>query len=423
MQKNLIYIHCHDLGRFTGAYGRGSTPAIDQFAEDAIVFERAFCASPPCTPSRACALSGRVAHRNGSLGLAHHGWPLPLECDTIVDDFNRGGFTTALCGVNHERHPRTDRYDHDRNQHWDDWQASRAVTNALEFLQQHDAEKSFFLNIGMQEPHRCTWSRFEPKAFESEEWTENYVAEDGSRLDGESFGRFLAAREEMDCAFGTLIEYLDKTGIAENTAIIFTTDHGIFGPRAKGTLYDLGTEIAFILRLPGHSGGRLKPLVSNLDLRPTLLDLFALETPEEALDGLSLVPLLTDSAGSIHQRGAIFTERNFDGEPRSDSCRHNFRGLRSIRTETHHLIGAFRLQDGRADGVPEWELYNCAADPGERENLAGKPESADIEASLREQLLDWMRDTGDFLPEGPLPEQITAPGWGAGWPSISSPPL
>ena len=72
--KNILYIHTHDTGCFTSAYGKNvPTPHVKAFAEDALSFRHAFCASPTCSPSRGALLTGRYPHENGLIGLAHRG--------------------------------------------------------------------------------------------------------------------------------------------------------------------------------------------------------------------------------------------------------------------------------------------------------------------------------------------------------------
>lgn len=106
---NVLYFVCHDLGRALGCYGAGiPTPHLDAFASEGIRCTDAHCASPACSPSRACVMSGKAAHTTGALGLSHMGWPLHLDHTTSIDDFNGAGFQTILSGINHERHPRTE---------------------------------------------------------------------------------------------------------------------------------------------------------------------------------------------------------------------------------------------------------------------------------------------------------------------------
>ena len=80
MAQNVLILHCHDLGRFLGAYGVSSvsTPNLDAFAAQSVVFEQAFATAPHCSPARASLFTGTYPQQNGMLGLAHEpfGWDL-----------------------------------------------------------------------------------------------------------------------------------------------------------------------------------------------------------------------------------------------------------------------------------------------------------------------------------------------------------
>ena len=101
--KNILYIHTHDTGCFTSAYGKNvPTPHVKAFAEDALSFRHAFCASPTCSPSRVGLLSGQSPHSTNMLGLAQRGFQ--MDCyDTHLSNFLRNqGYHTCLFGVQHE---------------------------------------------------------------------------------------------------------------------------------------------------------------------------------------------------------------------------------------------------------------------------------------------------------------------------------
>ena len=99
---NILYIHSHDTGRFVQPYGHQiPTPHLQNLAESGILFRRAFCASPSCSPSRAALLTGQYAHSSGMLGLAHRGWKLHDYKQHIIHTLKTVGYSSALCGVQH----------------------------------------------------------------------------------------------------------------------------------------------------------------------------------------------------------------------------------------------------------------------------------------------------------------------------------
>jgi arylsulfatase A-like enzyme len=445
-RPNLIYFHVHDLGRHLPVYGVPvAAPHLAKFATQAVTFTHAFCSSTACTPSRGCALSGRYAHSTGCIGLAHMGWPLPLAENTVADDFRAAGYQTILSGVNHERHPRSDRYEIDVTRHWDDWRTERAVDNALAALDGRDAARPFFLNVGSQQPHASTWHLFADAPVPPDEvWTPTWCPD--TPMLRREFGKFQAAIKYMDHHFGRLVDGLRQRGLLDSSAIVFTTDHGISGPRAKSLLYDRGTEIALMVRLPGgeHGGELRDTLVGNVDFRPTWAAMLGVPLVSEA-QGKSFAEAFWDAGAAPSD--AVFMERNYHGErPFRGATDYldKFDPIRAVRTRHLKYIwnlhpeartdcplpfdapqGWDPLAAGPGDGLdflapetdrprPEIELYDLRHDPQEFINLAGRPEYAAAQADLRQRLDQWMRATGDFAPAAP-PPRPEEPGWGRAW--------
>ncbi len=449
---NIVYFVCHDLGRHLGCYRLPfSTPHLDRFAGEARRFTQAFCASPACSPSRACAMTGRYAHCTGAIGLSHMGWPLDLGHRTIIDDLNTAGYATIHSGINHERHPRTDRYAVDLPETWDDFSAASAVSKAIAHLARRESNRPFYLNVSTSEPHPSTWKEVGdriPGPVPPDEVVVPLNFPD-SPLVRETVGAFQSSIIEMDRRFGELMEALDRFGLRETAWVIFTTDHGINGLGGKGTLYDLGTQTALMVRAPDGSGAGTvcDALVSNIDLRPTLCELAGVPAPD-VVDGKSFAPLLR---GEIHrEHEAIFTERNFHGEYRQRPQSKDDTGfidlfdpIRSIRTSQYHYIRWWH-PDGNPhygpippcfppgyepDGETFWNawpppdfprraeaLFDVTRDALEWVDLAGRPEYQEVKRSLNSQLEEWMTATDDFLLTGKRPVRPMEPGWGPNWP-------
>lgn len=413
---NFVYIVCHDLGRAMGCYGAGvPTPNLDRFAAESIRFTQAHCASPACSPSRACAMSGLHAHRSGAIGLSHMGWPLHLDWNTTVDDFNAAGYETILSGINHERHPRTDRYEKDLTRDWPDWNSDRAVDQALQILKERSPDRPFYLNIATQEPHACTWpavgTRIPALPPDASVWTPPGMRDFPGKE--ENFRRFAASAAFMDHHIGRFLDGLDDLGLRDNTLVVFTTDHGVAGPRAKGTLYGLGTEIAFLLRLPDgrHAGETRETLLSNLDFRPSWCEAFGLSMPE-GIDGKSFWPVI-DSPAAPH-RSHLYLERNYHGEklnPGDTDWVDLYDPIRAVRTPDYLYIRHYRPDAWPGRPRPEEELYNLEEDPQERTPVLDLPTMA----CFRNCLETESRSLGDFVPGQP-PPRPEAPGWGPSWP-------
>ncbi|NRA40458.1 MAG: sulfatase-like hydrolase/transferase, partial [Planctomycetes bacterium] len=238
-KPNIIYFVCHDLGRHLGCYGLPfENPRLSEFAEKGVIFDRAFCTSPACSPSRMCAMTGQYAHVSNGMGLAHMGWPLGDDVPSIVEYLKAAGYETAHVGHEHEWHPHSGRYDFEGNNHWDDSTCEHAITDAITFLKTKQSDKPFYLNIGTQEVHACRFTRPEivDECYDGRTPADDTIlplyAEDTDEA-REFMGGFQSAIQYMDTQFGRLLDALKESTYADNTIVIFTTDHGICPPNIK----------------------------------------------------------------------------------------------------------------------------------------------------------------------------------------------
>jgi len=91
-RPNILYIHSHDTGRYVQPYGHAiATPALQRLAEQGVLFRKAFCAAPTCSPSRASLLTGQHAHNSGMPGLAHRGFSLNDYGQHILHTLRKAG--------------------------------------------------------------------------------------------------------------------------------------------------------------------------------------------------------------------------------------------------------------------------------------------------------------------------------------------
>ncbi|MGD9145004.1 MAG: sulfatase-like hydrolase/transferase [Anaerolineae bacterium] len=195
--------------------------------------------------------------------------------------------------------------------------------------------------------------------------------------------RYFGTVTMIDAQIGRIMAALDRLGLTQDTAVLFTTDHGdhigahggIFDKDAM--MYQETYHIPFILRLPGlEGGGTINQPITSLDIAPTLLDLAGID-PGRPLDGRSLVPLLADGIA--------------DWEP-DVYCVFN----------GHYLSYQSRMvTDGSYKYVfnaPDIdELYDLEADPWEMRNLIAQPEHRQVLHDMRLRLLTWAERTQDPL--------------------------
>ena len=180
---------------------------------------------------------------------------------------------------------------------------------------------------------------------------------------------------QLDDGIGRVLDALAATGLAENTIVVFASDHGDYlgdhGLFGKGFHYDSAIRTPLILRGPGIPEGRgIDQPASLLDLAPTLLELADIAEPE-AMQGLSMVPGLANPPD--WPRTAALTEND------DDMARIR---MRTLTTAEWKLT----LYAGREFG----ELYNRRTDPDERTNLWSAPDHATVRADLTTQLADHM---------------------------------
>ncbi|MCC7205257.1 MAG: sulfatase [Phycisphaeraceae bacterium] len=425
--RNIVFVICHDLGRELGCYGAGvATPNLDRFAGQGARCDAAFTNSPCCSPSRGTIQTGRYAHHNGLMGLVNQGWSMPLAERTIVDHLNDAGFETLHTGFQHERAKHAmNRYS---TQLAPDHRSEDVFARAIAHLAQRKDSRPFYMNLGLLEVHESGWnsqdrfdhgSRYEAFMPALEEVHVPPWLPDVKPIRRE-MRRFRGCIRFMDHHFATLIEGLDKLGLAENTLVVFATDHGISGVRSKSTLYDHGVEVALMLRGPGvRTGMVVDDLIQTVDIAPTLLEAVGVEAPA-GMDGRSFWPRLTGEAYRPHEM--IFTERNYHG---------GFDPMRAVRTRRYHYIRNFadapkwqwlpgeveRFNDRfeawyndlwppLSKPRPAEELYDVMADPHETRNLAGDAALADVRRELAAALHRWMVETNDPLLQGPIPDRL-----------------
>ena len=417
-RPNIVMVICHDLGQHAGCLGAGvETPAIDELAADGVRFDNYCCSAAQCSPSRGSMMTGLYPHNNGLIGLAHIGWELNDDVRCLPHTLNDLGYQTHLFGGQHES-ARSERVGY-HDIHPGSGKAADVAAAAAQFLRDHAASGEhapFYLNAGITEPHRpyrqAGYRSDDPAKVRLLPWLPDRP---GIRQDIADLNGLVRAVDE---AVGVIRRALAETGLERNTLLIFTTDHGLAMPRAKGTCYDPGLKTVLIVRLPGRfEGGRKEDaLLTNCDFTPTILD-FVGAPPVAGLDGRSFLGLLDRAA--YEPRESIFSEMTWHDK---------YNPMRSIRTARLKYIRNFgdrplvylpldiyqgpAGREMRAEYYgarrPEEELYDLGADPWEYHNLAGDPAQAALLADLRSQVQRWMEETDDPLLHGdipPTPEQ------------------
>ncbi|GMV82069.1 MAG: sulfatase [Planctomycetota bacterium] len=423
---NLLVFHCHDLGQYLGCYGVETvhSPNLDAFAAQGVRFARSFCTSPICSPSRAALFTGRYPHSTGVMGLCHANfqWDLLPSERHLAQHLQAAGYATGAVGVVHETRSGPERCGFER--YVKPNKAAEVVDAALGMLGEFkNAGRPFYLQAGTAEPHRMKSTRDDPDRIgflgehlqpDSERgvWVPPFLQDTPSAR--EELAELQGAIRHMDEQFGRLLAGLDALGLAANTLVVFTTDHGIAFPRAKASCYEPGLQTALMLRLPsraGWHGGRvLREMVSNVDAVPTWLEALGVAVPSNA-EGRSFRALLDGERYT--PREEVFAEQTYLGA---------YLPIRSVRTERYKLIVNFTPGRAVYDPSQTWrpraypsgspnpgaasmplaELYDLESDPWERKNRFGDPALAEVQRELQGRLGRHMRRTSDPLLDGPV---------------------
>jgi N-sulfoglucosamine sulfohydrolase len=411
MRPNVLYLHSHDTGRYVQPYGYPvPTPNIQHLADQGVLFRQAFCAAPVCSGSRAALLTGQCTHETGMLGLAHRGYRLRHPERHIVNVLREAGYWTGLIG---EQHVSADPGDLGYN-HVVDLDSTRvsevapAATKLIAMRAQEEAP--FFLSVGFFETHR---EFFEPSSIRDVLYSrppENVPDNTQTRRDMASFR---ASARALDQGVGTVLNALEENGLAEDTLVIMTTDHGLAFPDAKCTMYDRGIGVMLLVRGPGgFERGRVSDaLVSHLDLFPTICDVAGLERPSW-LEGSSLLPLVRGDVAQVHEE--VFAEVTYHAAYEPQRAVRTARHKYMRRYDTHHpgrvvanlddsLTKDMLLAAGWGEVDPPAEaLFDLWLDPSEGTNRIDDPALAGVLADLRTRLHEWMVRTDDPLLEGPV---------------------
>jgi arylsulfatase A-like enzyme len=408
-RPNILYLNSHDTGRYVQPYGHAvRTPHIQRLAEEGVLFRNAFCAGPTCSPSRAGLLTGQSAHSSGMLGLAHRGWSLHDYGHVLLHTLREYGYTSHHAGVQHIRH-------YAEKEAWkqigfDERLDGREYEAARSFLERRPRQP-FYLEVGFGLTHRPFALPLDPQD------DPRFVAPPPCLPDApqtrEDFAHFRTEAAELDRRIGEVLAALDRSGLADNTLVICTTDHGIAFPLMKCNLTDHGIGVMLILRGPGPftGGAVVDGLVSQIDLFPTICDYLGIPRPGW-LEGVSFLPLVTGEAD--HVREAVFSEVTYHAA---------FEPQRCVRTTRYKYIRRYdqrsRVVLPNCDDSPSkdlllasgWRelprdqemLFDLVFDPQEAHNIVNEPRVADVLQGLRARLDAWMAETGDPLAVGPAP--------------------
>ncbi|HMV50032.1 MAG TPA: sulfatase [Blastocatellia bacterium] len=438
-RPNIVFIMTDDhAAQAISAYGSKliQTPNIDRLAKEGMKFENCFVTNSICTPSRAAILTGKYAHLNGvpvfnhidnsqpmlskylqaagyhtgMVGKWHLGGNDPKRADegkpTGFDYWNilpgQGAYFDPLMIENGER-KKLSGYTTD------------IITDlSINFIKNRPADKPFFLMYHHKAPHRA-WQPDEkhrkqyenydppiPATFDDDYKGKSdasrqatmHIDEDlnetdtkgkppagltGAALKRWKFKRYmqdyLACVQSVDDNIGRFLDFLNKSGLAENTIVIYTSDQGFFlGEHNffdKRFMYEESLRMPFLIRWPSKikAGSVSKGMILNVDFAPMMLDAAGVKVPAD-MQGRSFLPLLAGRTPKDWRTSMYYRYYH--------PAHHNVAAHYGVRTERYKLIYFNKLN--------QWELYDLEKDPVEMKNVYSDPAYQKIVEQLKKEL-------------------------------------
>jgi len=424
-KPNIVLILADDLGwRQLGCMGSTFyvTPHIDQLAAHGMRFTDAYAAAPVCSPTRASLMTGKYPARlhltdyikgmnepeKSPLKLPAWTPYLKLEEVTIAEALKELGYTTACFGKWHlskeKQPPGSESLNPDKQgfdqyfvtykpekglaQPWqtpeNDGHNVKLITEkSLTFIEQN-RDRPFFLYMSHNSIHR--------PLMEKAALISKYEQNPDSNLP-ENNPVIGAMIETLDNSVGQVIDTIERMGLTNNTVVIFFSDNGGLESESdqtplrsgKGSLYEGGIRVPLIFKWPGHiQAGRVEHTpVCSIDFFPTLLAIAGKQAAGNNVDGINLLPLLTDSGG-IERNALFFHYPHFHKAGEGPSG--------AIRQGDYKLIEWFEKSYQGIDKPGALELFNLKIDIGEENDLTSRQPV--LTRELYEKLDRWRKQVG-----------------------------
>lgn len=419
-----------DHSAVAGCYGNGviATPNLDRLAKQGTRFTHAFCTTASCSPSRASILTGLHGHSSGQYGLAHgrNNFHTLDSMQSIPRLARAAGIATGVVGKLHVKPPEV--YPWDFQSAGDTANGTREVyemaRDADRFLKQI-GRRSFYLHVGFSDPHRAGKGFGNDREYRSVRKRKYSPADvivpeflpDLPEVRADLAGYYEAV-DRLDQGLGFLFEVLEKSGRAKDTLVLYLGDNGMPFPGAKGSFYDSGHRLPFVMSSPvqARRGIESEAMVSFTDVLPTALDWWGVKGPDYPLPGRTLLPILEASSPSGWDE--VFFSHTFHGVI-------YYYPYRAVRTRRHKYVRFLHPElemplPSDLSGSPTWqairrrggamigrrtlssllhhakeELYDLKNDPVETTDIASAPENAGLVSELREKVKRFRRETND----------------------------
>ena len=444
---NVLFVASDDLNTDLATYGHPvvKSPNLDRLARQGIQFDQAYCNYPVCNPSRASLMTGlypdqtRVRWNGGNFRktipsvktlpqmfrdngyfaarvgkIYHYGVPTqigqsgvddPASWDQVVNPRGRDKDEEAqIYTIDPVTHNLGGTLSWMAQAGTDEEQTDGIGANAAIKLMEEHTDEPFFIAMGFYRPHTpyvAPRKYFEmyplhmvrlpveplddlvdlPYAAWVDRPYQLYLSEEKKR---QAIQAYWASITFMDAQLGRIMDALERLGLADNTVIVFWSDHGYhMGEHKlwqKTTLFENSARVPLMISSPKHrktAGIATKSLAELVDVYPTLADLCGLAPPPH-LSGKSLVPILDDPTSAVRETALTTFDTN-DRVHRDKPRRPRAVGY-TIRTER------WRYTEWGPDAKYGAELYDHWNDPKEYDNLALAPSEQGTVAEMKELL-------------------------------------
>ncbi|MCB1119925.1 MAG: sulfatase [Verrucomicrobiae bacterium] len=438
-RPNIIYLMTDDQrADALGCMGNPiiHTPNIDRLASEAALFKNAFVTTAICMTNRACVFTGQYAARHG-IWAFNTDFSKEQLGNTYLGQLKQAGYRTGFIGKWGVGHPKQADGILDYNEGFPgqsqyfegnvkDKQGQHLTAKmgdqAIEFLKGCDDETPFLLSISFKAPHCQDSSDIYSDQFPSDpvyadlyqdvtipmpytaaaefhdrlpDFIKNSMNRDRWAIRFRSPAQFQRCVKDyyrlisgVDTVVGRIREQLEKQGFADNTVIIYTSDHGFFlgeyGFAGKWTPHEVSIRIPLIIydpRLPASKRGiQREEMTLAIDMAPTILSYAGVAAPKP-MQGVSLKSLV-DGAEPISWRTSFFYEHWFN----ANGLIVPSEGFRDQRWKYMRYLYPGKEAEGTARHE---ELYDLKVDPHETVNLAGEPQYQNRLQRMRNEWATW----------------------------------
>ena len=416
---NILWLTSEDNSAMLGCYGDrfATTPHLDNLASQGFLYTHAYANAPVCAPARNSIITGIYANSGGNQHMRSY-YPIPESVKTYPEFLREAGY---YCTNNVKTDYNTESIDpshiwdeSSRDAHYRNRAPGQPFFAVFNTTISHESSlhDSIPDELLRHSPHEVPIPPYHPATPAiKHDWAQYYDMV-----------------EDMDTQIGKWLKELDDAGLAENTIVFYYGDHGGVLARSKRYVYETGTRVPLIVRIPDKykhlfpaekPGSKVSRLVSFVDLAPTLLSLAGIKIPEY-LQGNAF---LGDQKSADPQYVYMFRDRMDERYDMSRAVRDL--KYRYIRNYMPHRIYGQRLEYlWRAPSIRSWEqaylkgecnevqsrfwntkpveeLYDTENDYWEVNNLAADPAYSKVLERMRRANREWVsriKDTG-FIPE------------------------